>query len=352
MTVRMERLPVIMLAMASLVIGLTAGLQRIGWNFAFSVSADHGGIMIGGFLGTLISFEKIIPLKKKRWFIVPLLSGASVLFFFLRLPVVSMVCLGAASMGLTLAFVLYGWRQRSWLYLLMALGALCWLAGNVLYLHSGFYRAALPWWMAFVLLIIASERLELTQFLPVAAGSKRLFAGLLVLFVLSCLLTFHGSGGLVAALALTGVSVWLLRHDVVALNLKKKGLTRYTGVALLAGYFALIVTSVFIPLLASRPLGYDAVVHSYFIGFAFSMIFAHGPIILPGILGFSQKPYRRSLYIWLLLLHASWCLRVVGDIALDLTLRKYSGVVTAAAIIGYFVTLLTTTLRNYRAHAV
>ena len=76
------RLPFLFLAAASLIFGLWTGLNRIGWNLHMSgASMHHGAIMVGGFLGTLISLEKIIPLKRKFLFAVPTMSGASLLSF-------------------------------------------------------------------------------------------------------------------------------------------------------------------------------------------------------------------------------------------------------------------------------
>jgi len=352
MPIRIERLPVMLLAMLSLVVGLIAGLQRIGWSFHIAPAADHGGIMVGGFLGTLISLEKIIPLKKRLLFIVPILSGASVVIYFIGHPDTAMIILTLSSIGLSGVFVFYWIRQRSMLYAIMTLGAAAWLTGNLEFLHAGFYRVALPWWLAFTLLIISAERLELTQFLPVTPARKYFFTGLLALYLLSCFFTFHGTGGAIAATALVGIAVWLLRHDVIAINLKKNGLTKYTGIALLSGCFALILTGVFVLLFNGYPLGYDVIVHTYFIGFVFSMIFAHGPMILPGVLGIPGKPYHPAFYVWLLLLHGSWITRVVTDISLNLTIRTWSGMMTATAILGYFLTLAITTFRDHRAHAV
>ena len=65
--IRKERIPFIILAFASLLLGLTAGLSRIGWNFVIpNTVPHHGAIMIGGFLGTLSSLEKVSRLKC-RW---------------------------------------------------------------------------------------------------------------------------------------------------------------------------------------------------------------------------------------------------------------------------------------------
>ena len=336
-----QRIPFIALALLSLLAGLLTGLHRIGWALPLdSVSRDHGSIMIGGFLGTLISLEKVIPLKRRTVYVIPLISSASVVMFFLNLPAYSVIALIIASVGLATVFVIYWLRERSLIYWLMSAGAACWLTGNVLLLTNTFYPLSVPWWMAFVLLIIAAERLELMKFLPVTPKQKTLFALMLAVFVVACLLTFHGPGSYIASLALITTSLWLMRYDVVGINLKKVGLSRYTGAALVSGYFSLLICGLFIPLLSSQPLGYDAIVHSFFIGFVFAMIFAHGPIILPGVLGISAKPYHPVLYLWLLLLHASWISRALADIALAMPLRRYSGVVSMIAITGYFISMI------------
>jgi hypothetical protein len=62
----------------------------------------------------------------------------------------------------------------------------------------------------------------------------------------------------------------------------------------------------------SKVTFYIPAIHTFFLGFVFSMIFAHGPIILPGVLGISIKPYHPLLYVWLFFLHASWTIRLVS----------------------------------------
>ena len=347
--IRKERLPFILLAIFSLIMGLFAGLQRIGWSIPVNLaSSHHGAMMIGGFLGTLISLEKIIPLKRKELYIIPFLSGSSVILFFAKLSAISLWCLLVASIGLSFAFLIYWIRERSLIYTMMLAGAVCWVIGNVILMQTGFYPFSASWWMAFTLLVITSERIELMKFLPVTTKQKNIFIGVTVLFIASCLATFHGPGKFLAAFSLVGASIWLMRFDVVGINLKKEGLTRYVGVALLSGYFAMLISGIFIAFMAEKPLGYDIIVHSFFIGFVFSMIFAHGPIILPGVLGISTKPYHPVLYLWLALIHVSWIVRCIADVAINLDARKISGVISMIAILGYFITLVIT-IRGQRA---
>jgi hypothetical protein len=344
---RTGRLPFVILAMLSLITGLLAGLHRIGWTLPLGeVSPNHGAIMVGGFLGTLITLEKIIPLKRNILYVFPIVSGASVFLFFVGVPTYSVVCLVIASAGLSIIFFIYWVRERSMIYLLMAAGAVCWLAGNVLLFIYNFYPISLPWWMAFVLLIITSERLELMKFLPVSKTQKFIFLGMLLTFPIGCMISFHGVGNYFAALSLGGVSIWLMRHDVVALNLKKPDLPGFMGVALLSGYFALLLSGLFLLLLTDQPLGYDTIVHSFFIGFVFSMIFAHGPVIIPGVFGISFKPYHKIYYLWLGLLHISWITRTTGNFLMDLNLRKLSGVISLIAILGYLTTVAVLVIRS------
>ena len=350
---RNERLFFVVPAMLALIAGLLAGLQRIGWKIqSGEICTDHGAIMIGGFLGTLIILEKIIPLKKKILFVLPVISAGSVILFSVGMGYDAVACLVIASAGLSIVFFIYWFRERSLPYFLMFVGSACWLIGNILLLETKFYPISISWWMAFVLLIITAERLELTKFLPVSKTQKLLCIGMLAIFTVACILSFHGIGNYLAAIPLVGVSLWLMRHDVVGINLRRDGLPKFVGIALLSGYCALLLAGILLPSLMDAPLGYDIIVHCFFIGFTFSMIFAHGPIILPGVLAISVKPYHPILYFWLTMLHTSWIMRMFADVTLNMQLRMYTGMVSAITIIGYFVSIAVLSVRSYRAPAI
>jgi len=348
--IKKERLPVIFFAMFSLLCGLWSGLCRIGWDIGISpVVAHHGAIMVGGFLGTLIAFEKIIPLRKKTLYLIPITSASSVVMFFTRQSALSFYLLIVSSVALVIVFLYYLLKQQKAVYILMLLGAISWLTGNVVLLTKQFYPMAFPWWMAFILFVIAAERLEIMVFLPVSRFSKNVFITILLSFVIGVLLSFHGIGNFVCGLSLAGVSIWLLRNDMIAINLTKQGLPRFVGATLLCGYAALLFTGIFFLIRSDQWLTYDAVVHCFFLGFAFSMIFAHGPMILPGILGVAITPFNKILYLWMGLLQTSWILRISGDVLTNLELRKVSGVISVMAILGYFVTMAILTTRHLYA---
>jgi branched-subunit amino acid permease len=81
---------------------------------------------------------------------------------------------------------------------------------------------------------------------------------------------------------------------------------------------------------AGRP--YDALLHALFVGFIFSMIFGHAPIIVPAVMGI-HIAYRPAFYAHLGLLHVSLTLRVFGDLALWLPGRQWGGLLNALAIL-------------------
>ncbi|WP_276370132.1 hypothetical protein [Chryseolinea sp. H1M3-3] len=348
--IKVSRIPFIALALLCLITGLWTGLSRIGWDlFVLPATAHHGAIMVGGFLGTLISIEKIIPLKKKVLFLIPVSSALSVLFFIINQPLWSIMLLILASSGLILVFTIYLIRERSLIYTLMLAGAINWLIGNILLLTKNFYPLAFPWWLGFILFVITAERLELIRFLPVSALKKKFFVGFLVSFVIGVGISFHGIGNMVSGLSLVATSIWLMRNDLIGITIKKNGLPKFVAISLLCGYLALLLTGILFVTRSEQMLAYDAIVHTFFLGFVFSMIFAHGPIILPGVLGSSVQPFHKILYLWLFVLQSSWLIRIFADAFMATHWRKMTGIISALAIVAYFVTIATLTYRRQHA---
>ncbi len=336
-------------AFTNLIIGMFSGLGRFGVMMPIPEAyVHHGAIMVGGFLGSLIALEKVIPLRKKIFYLGPLVSASSILVFIFGSFQWAVVMLIVASVLFIVVYAAY-LRKQFTLYLWLALvGAGCWLVGNVLLLSERFYPIAFPWWMGFLLFTIVSERLELSKFLPVSQLQKTILLGLLGLFLVGLTLPFHGIGTFPSGVSMVLISAWLMRYDVIRITLKKDGLVRFTAVALLCGYVALMLEGVFLIMLKEATLGYDILVHTFFLGFVFSMIFAHGPIILPGVLGLTVKPYHPLLYVPLIGLLLSLLLRISADVTLlPYEWRAYSGWISMVSILLYFILLLLITIRNY-----
>ncbi len=330
-------------------VGLLTGLSRIGWNISLPpAAAHHGAIMVGGFLGTLIALGKIIPLKRKWLYVVPALNVSSVALILCNLHQIAIGALIASSFFLSVIFLYYFRSYKRIIYILMFAGALCWMMGNVLLLTRSFYPLAFPWWSAFALFIIVAERLELLQFTCVTRFEKYLLTGMLCVFLVGVSFSFHGAGSILCGVSLIGISIWLLKNDLIGINITKSGVRKYIAITLMESYTALLLTGIFFLILSDNWLTYDAIVHSFFIGFVFSMIFAHGPLLLAAIIGLSINPYHRIMYVWPALLHTSWLIRVFADVNTNFAIRKISGILTVITIIGFFVTLATVTAKQRR----
>jgi len=70
----------------------------------------------------------------------------------------------------------------------------------------------------------------------------------------------------------------------------------------------------------------------------FTMIFAHGPIIFPAIIG-RPVPYHPLFYAPVGVLHAALGLRVSGDMLGWPAARQWGGLFNAVAILGFLATL-------------
>jgi len=329
-------------AVLNLIAGIWAGLIRLGWDLPVTpVAVHHGAIMVGGFLATLIALEKAIPLKRNLALVVPVISALSLLMVVPGYYHAGLYFLIAGSAGLFIIHAYYLYlHPRDLSIILMLVGAGCLMVGNAMLIRTQFYPSSFPWWMGFLLLTITAERIELSKFLPVSANAKYLLLGFLALFLFGLFIPFHGVGKYLSATAMIGIAVWMLKHDVMRIGLKKVGLTKFSSVALLIANGWLIINGLLLVFMPEAAYSYDILVHSFFIGYTFAMIFAHGPIILPGVLGITSKPFHPVLYGWLFLVQGSLLLRLVADSLLSTEWRRISGILTGVGILLYFITLV------------
>ncbi|SMB26014.1 conserved membrane protein of unknown function [Sterolibacterium denitrificans] len=353
------RLPLLILGVLSLIVGVLAGLARLAVDIPTAVASHagvHGALMIAAFLGTVISLERAVALMRGWAFLAPLAAGLGGLALLAGRPV-SVAQLLFCLAGATLSFgsSLLFFRHPALYLATLALGALSWLIGNLAWWLSGNIFAAVPWWMAFLILTIAGERLELTRFLPTTRIVQRSFAVIIATMLAGLTLAFwaEADGLGVFAAGLVALSIWLLRNDIARRTVKQTGLTRFIALCLLGGYLWLIVGGLlgvqggFAGSAAGTPLR-DAALHSIFLGFVFSMIFGHAPIIFPAVAKV-RIDYHPFFYVPWLLLHASLLLRVIADLlpaAIDL--RAPAGIMNGIALALFIVTMLFAVLRTAR----
>jgi hypothetical protein len=329
------RLALVALAAACLVAGVGGGLLRLGWSLdAPSAAVFHGPLMVSGFLGTVISLERAVALGTRWAYLAPLLAGVSALLLVCGYWWLAAVPWVAAPLVLYAASVAI-WRKQPMLHTgLLAGASLAWLAAQGLALSHASPDAFAAWAFTFLVLTIAAERMEMTRLLKPRPLSRPLFALALVPLLAGAAATvwFLRAGAVLYGLGLVALAAWLATFDLARRTVRAEGLGRFSAVALLAGYAWLAVAGV---AWASVPFAgawlRDAALHALGLGFVFSMIFAHAPIILPAVAKV-KVPFSRAFYLPLALLHASVLTRVFLGAAHG-EFRQWSGALNAVAIV-------------------
>lgn len=338
MKLQLRFLPFIFLAILALLFALWAGLLRLGWALPTfdHLATAHGPLMVCGFLGVLIPLERAVAIRQKWMFGVPLIAGAGWVTLFFA-PGLGAVLLTLGSLGAVAILGVMVKREPHIHTIIMALGALAWLVGNLLWMFGLPIFQVVFWWMAFLVLTIGGERLELSRVLRPTPNAIRIFSLLAAALLAGAILAIFelNLGSRLGSFALLGLSLWFLRYDLARRNLRHPNpLTRYIAICLFGGFLWLGISGglfLYLGVLYAGPF-YDAALHAVFVGFVIAMIFGHAPIIFPAILG-AQVKFYPAFYAHLGLLHLSLILRLVGDLALQMTLRQWGGLLNEIAIL-------------------
>lgn len=328
------------IALISMLSAAWAGLVRLGWGWPYwadALPAAHGPLMIGGFLGALIGLERAVALGRRWAYLAPGLAAIGGALGFLGAPAwLAALAISGASLAL-LAVMAVIWRIHPTLFsAVIAVGVALWLAGNGLWLAGQPIAYATPWWMGFLILTIAGERLELSRMLRLPAAVTGAFLAAITCLLIGLLwsLMDFGAGIRVVGGGMALLALWLLRYDIAWRRIKAGGQARFISFSLLSGYVWLAVAGLLTLWFGGVTAGpyYDAMLHTVLLGFVFAMIFAHAPIIFPAVL---QLPvaYTPWFYTHLAVLHLGLILRVVGDLALWMTVRQWGGLVNAVALL-------------------
>jgi hypothetical protein len=352
-----RRLPVLVLGVVCLLAGLWGGLLLLGLplpTLRSSTAADHGPLMALGFLGTVISLERAVALRRPWGFLAPIAAGTGGLALLAGLPGVlgwSLLCVAAVVFLIVYAVVM---TIAPALHLVvMAAGGVCWYVATVLWLGGWSIPRLVPWLAGFLVLTILGERLELARVALLSKASLRAFtvagtafgAGLAMTAVSGSTATV---GVRLAGAGLVGLALWGAKYDVARRTVKIAGVTRFMAVCLLAGYAWLLSAGVV--WLAAGDLGrsvatYDVALHAVFLGFVMSMIFGHAPVIVPAVLGV-RLPFRPWFYVHLAVLHLALLVRLVaGDYLGNTIAWQVGGSGTELAIVLFLIASAAAVLR-------
>jgi hypothetical protein len=291
------RTPLLVLGFVSLAFGVAGGLARLSpLGVLPTAVALHGPLMVSAFFGTVIALERAAALDRLWAYAAPLAAGLGGIALLAGSVTAGFLLLVVAAGIFTFSTAVVLQRQPSLETASLLAGAGAWLAGNAALFHG---TPAVPWWIAFFSLTIAAERLELSRYLKRAPWTRHAFALLALALLVSPLVPR------LVGVVLVLLAAWLLAFDLARITVRQRGLPRYVAWCLLAGYFWLGLSGVLLFL----AIAYDAALHAFFVGFVFSMVFGHAPVILPAVLRV-RFPYRPVLYLPLVLLHLTLAVRV------------------------------------------
>ena len=381
------RLAFLLLAGIALLAGLDASLVRLGALAPIastSLGTVHGLLMIYGFLGTAICLERAVALQsdgRRAWaYAAPLLTGAGGISAIVisvnegaratltSLPIPRflaahlsgfapermmpgfLITLGMAALS---AIYCYVWarRQATHAVLIQVIGALIGLGGVLLWWRGLETPRAVPWWLAFLIVTIIGERVELARLAFASGSTERRITAESTAFVVGLTVALYSPtvGYPLIGLALGALMVDTAWHDVARGTVRMQGLPRLAAVCMLSGYaWALVPALMWIvapP--AFDGYGYDAGVHAITIGFVVSMLLAHAPVIIPAVAR-REVPYHVAMWVPFAFLQVSLLLRLLSGAREAAYPWRLGGTLGVVGVLLFVATTLTVTIRRAR----
>jgi len=343
-----------MVAVALLLIGgVVGGLLRAGvavpvpdaraWPGHAVLS--HAFLMVCGFLGTVIGIERAVAAKARLAFAAPIASASAGVAALNGAPTLAawLVVLAALSFVMVNASMLL--RQKVAHIGVLLVGAAAWFVGALLHAWGGSAHGtgAVPWWFSFLILTIAGERLEMTRLMRRRAGAAAsLYVVLGGLLLGSAAFSISATAGaIVFGGSLVALAAWLMCFDIARRTVASHGVSRYMAVCLLAGYAWLGIAGVaWMAAAVGHPLR-DLALHALGMGFVFSMMLAHAPVVLPALTRVKVQ-FGRHFYVPLALLHASLAVRALASLSPEFLRAGALG--NAVAMAAFLLTLLASSL--------
>lgn len=338
-TQRIARVLPMAAGIAALLAGLWTSLARLGFQAEGITSINHGPLMVGGFVGTVIALERAVALGKPWGYSAPALGALSALLLLFSVAFqVAAIPLFLSSLILLAMFVVFIQRGPNDFTVIMALGALVWAVGNALLLAGKLIPHVVPWWAGFLILTIAGERIELSRLSPRTKRAQRTTIALVIAYLASLSLTLWNQdlGFRASGIAVVALTVSLAHGDIARRTRKGQGVARFSAYSILSGYWWLVISGILGTVYGQTLAGlhYDAWTHAVFVGFVLVMIMAHAPIILPAVAHVAIQ-FTPFLYVPVVLLHLSLALRVGADLSLSYLGRKWTGLFNVVAVLLY-----------------
>lgn len=341
-------------AATALSAGVWGGLARLGILAPNpGLATDHGPLMVLGFLGTVIALERAVALGRWWSWVAPaaVALGAVLLVFGAPGPALAASAVGGG--GLVVASVVAATLDHRQTHtILMGLAAVAWPLAAVALAAGASVPATVSALAVFPVLTVLGERIELSRFGPPRPpGWRRAVVASGLVMVVGALWSFAdpGIGTRLTGLGLTLGAVAGFVGDLARRTIRTAGIGRYMAAGMLAAYGWLAASGVVWALgwVAPGTTTYDPALHGVFLGFVFSMVFAHAPVIIPAVSG-ARLAHGAIWWLPLGLLHASLATRIAGTLTGSQGL-VVAGAVANAAAVALFAAVVVTSARRHPA---
>jgi hypothetical protein len=358
-TTRISSVIIVLIAFVALIGGMGAGLARLGWRMDTMSSSwllIHGPLMISGFLGTLICTERAVAIASRYplSILVPIINAAgTVTLLLMPHAIAAKALLTAGSIGLLVLFSVMLRLHPSRDMIVMAFGAFCWVLGNGLWLRGYPVPEIVHLWVAFLVLTIVGERLELSRVRRLTQRAEQLFIIAVSIYMSGVFFTiFNLDWGIrVLGIGAVLIAAWLLQYDIARRTIFQNGLPRYIAACLLTGYIWLGFAGLMAMWKGAVYGGFDysLILHAFLLGFVFSMIFGHMPIILPALTGLKLE-YSPLFYGHLMLLHITLVIRSTGNLIQSVSIGQWGGLFNVLTVLLFMGVTMFTLLRSNMPH--
>lgn len=320
------------------------GVIRMGWNVPLSessLSKYHGPLMITGFVGTILTLERAALLHKSWALIAPVITGAgSLLLVSGTYQTLSIVMISTGSLGLLLLLSIITFQKLPLFTIFVITGAIVWICGYYLWINGLPLSFVAYWWYSFLVITLSAQRIQHLRTISIRA--KAIVLALIFILNSGVSITLidlrHGIG--IIGLSSILLMIWLISYETTWKRMLSSGIRLYRAMCLLSGYMWLGISG-FIGLFSNAQTGpmHDAFLHSMFLGFVFSLLFGHVPVIFSAVIKFPLQ-YSKMFYLHLALLHITLLIRIIGDIFEWHIVTEYAGILNALVILIFLINTL------------
>lgn len=339
-------------AALALLSGMAGGLVRIGWPLLperlVSPVALHSALMVCGFFGFGIALERAAALKKPVAFAAPALAACGTISALALQPALAGGFWLAAALALVVVYAEVLRRTPALYTAVEGAGALAWAGGTLWWLLDRPFSVVVAWWASFLVLTIAGERRELARFVPLSGCARQGYLAVLgvqalALAILAVPWREHPVAGGLWWASMSLLAAWLLRYDLAC----RPGMLRlawslHTARSLRLGYTWMLLAGAWgaVNALRGMPLDSPGPLHMLLLGFVFSMVFGHAPIVLPALLRRPVSAPGPFAFVPVAMMTLGVALRAVGDASGSVGVRAGAGALQALAIVAFALTMI------------